>query len=173
MTNSQRLSLVRQCLRLWLADNALDDHLPGDTQTDLAGADAKQAGSTGPTPPQAIQESILIRDGFYCGRRFDAGTHEAVWFMEEDELKISDLTGDLLCVYVGEEIGAAVHAAQAPILQAPVTEIAIAEVSTNATDVDNPSDDSEAADRQDVISIADHRLDDRQDEASEEIRRAA
>ena len=32
-------------------------------------------------------ETILIRDGHYCGRRFKASGHEVIWFVEEDELK--------------------------------------------------------------------------------------
>lgn len=43
-----------------------------------------------------LSESILIRNEFYCGRRFHTATHEAVWFMEEEELKIFRRGGDLL-----------------------------------------------------------------------------
>jgi hypothetical protein len=35
-------------------------------------------------PPE---ETILIRDGMYCGRRFRTNDHMAVWFIEEGELK--------------------------------------------------------------------------------------
>ncbi len=45
--------------------------------------------------PDSICESILIRDGFFCGRRFHADTLQVVWFVEEDELKIYDLDGSL------------------------------------------------------------------------------
>ena len=34
-----------------------------------------------------IQETILICDGFYCGRRFCSASYHAVWFIEENELK--------------------------------------------------------------------------------------
>lgn len=34
-------------------------------------------------------ETILVRDGFYCGRCFTCGDYKAVWFMEEQLLKIS------------------------------------------------------------------------------------
>lgn len=53
-----------------------------------------------------FQESILIRDGYYCGRRFDAGSLEAVWFLEEDQVKISDVLGTVLCVLRGSEVDA-------------------------------------------------------------------
>lgn len=34
-----------------------------------------------------ICETILIRDGFYCGRSFTAGNLRAVWFLEENVVK--------------------------------------------------------------------------------------
>ena len=37
--------------------------------------------------PETFRESILIRDGSYCGRRFEAEGAYAVWFLEEDEIK--------------------------------------------------------------------------------------
>ena len=40
-----------------------------------------------------LEETILIRDGFYCGRRFRVDGHQAVWFCEENELKIYDADG--------------------------------------------------------------------------------
>lgn len=49
-------------------------------------------------------ESILIRDGFYCGRRFQAAQHHAIWFMEEDQLKIHDTDGSVVAVFSGEEL---------------------------------------------------------------------
>ena len=35
-------------------------------------------------------ESILIRDGYYCGRRFRQEQLEAIWFVDEDQLKVYD-----------------------------------------------------------------------------------
>jgi hypothetical protein len=32
-------------------------------------------------------ETILIRDGFYCGRCFTCGEFRAVWFLEENVIK--------------------------------------------------------------------------------------
>ena len=33
------------------------------------------------------QETILVRKGIYCGRRFDAAGLHAIWFLEEDLVK--------------------------------------------------------------------------------------
>jgi hypothetical protein len=32
-------------------------------------------------------ETILIRDGYYCGRCFTCGEYRAVWFLEENLIK--------------------------------------------------------------------------------------
>ncbi|MBC7857045.1 MAG: hypothetical protein IAF94_26745 [Pirellulaceae bacterium] len=37
--------------------------------------------------PDQFRESILIRNGSYCGRRFEAEGAHAIWFLEEDEVK--------------------------------------------------------------------------------------
>jgi hypothetical protein len=42
----------------------------------------------GPTEPQELRETILIRDGYYCGRRFEADAGAAVWFVEENQVKV-------------------------------------------------------------------------------------
>ena len=34
-----------------------------------------------------MQETILVRDGSYCGRRFRTRNFHAVWFLEENQLK--------------------------------------------------------------------------------------
>jgi hypothetical protein len=41
----------------------------------------------GNDPPQELRETILVSDGAYCGRRFDAPHGHAIWFVEEDQLK--------------------------------------------------------------------------------------
>lgn len=45
--------------------------------------------------PEEFRESILIRDGSYCGRRFETDGAYAVWFLEEDEIKFYGAIGDL------------------------------------------------------------------------------
>ncbi len=41
----------------------------------------------------ALRESVLIRDGYFCGRRFEADGLQAVWFAEEGEIKFYDRVG--------------------------------------------------------------------------------
>ena len=45
-----------------------------------------------------VSESMLIREGFFCGWRFAAGGMEAVWFVEEAEIKFLDGHGAVLQV---------------------------------------------------------------------------
>lgn len=45
-----------------------------------------------------LRESILIRDGSYCGRRFEANCGHAIWFVEENELKLYDQSGAIIRV---------------------------------------------------------------------------
>ncbi|WP_164101751.1 hypothetical protein [Candidatus Laterigemmans baculatus] len=53
-----------------------------------------------------MTESILIRGGFYCGRRFHLGGYSAVWFAEEDEIKLFDSQGQLIDALTIEEFHA-------------------------------------------------------------------
>ena len=48
--------------------------------------------------PDQFQETILIRGGNYCGRRFEASTGHAIWFVEENQLKFYSASGELVCV---------------------------------------------------------------------------
>ncbi|MDX1948569.1 MAG: hypothetical protein SFU86_24495 [Pirellulaceae bacterium] len=41
----------------------------------------------GVAEPEQFRESILIRDGSYCGRRFVSDSATAIWFIEENEVK--------------------------------------------------------------------------------------
>ncbi len=81
MTNSQRLATVRKALNRWLELNAEN---------------------TAPATPGG--ESIVIRGGYYCGRRFSAPSHHAVWFVEEDELKVYTSDKRLACVLSSDDI---------------------------------------------------------------------
>jgi hypothetical protein len=42
---------------------------------------------------QKVRETMLIRNGNYCGHKFHMGPFQAVWFIEEDELKFSGAEG--------------------------------------------------------------------------------
>jgi len=88
MTNSQRLSLVRNALRQWISQHQPD------------AIDWQQPAS----------EALLIRDGFFCGRRFRLANHQAVWFIEEDELKIRDAQGSVLVLLNAAQIDALARA---------------------------------------------------------------
>lgn len=44
------------------------------------------------------QETILVRGGIYCGRRFDAAGQHAVWFLEENQVKFYGPQGELRLV---------------------------------------------------------------------------
>lgn len=50
------------------------------------------------------QETILVQDGHYCGRRFQSESMQAVWFLEEKQVKFSDNEGTLLAVHSVEQI---------------------------------------------------------------------
>lgn len=43
-----------------------------------------------------LRETILIRDGLFCGRKFQSHGFSVVWFMEENEIKFFSPTGQLL-----------------------------------------------------------------------------
>ena len=43
-----------------------------------------------------FSESIMVRDGYYCGRSFGCGGMRAVWFVEENLLKIFGRDNQLL-----------------------------------------------------------------------------
>lgn len=43
-----------------------------------------------------LHETLLIRNGLFCGRKFQCEGHLVVWFIEEDEIKYFGPCGDLL-----------------------------------------------------------------------------
>lgn len=43
-----------------------------------------------------LRETILIRNGLYCGRKFECLGHHVVWFAEENEIKFFSPEGKLL-----------------------------------------------------------------------------
>jgi hypothetical protein len=47
-----------------------------------------------------VRETILIRGGAYCGRRFETSEAHAVWFVEENQLKFYCSDGSLARVVV-------------------------------------------------------------------------
>lgn len=79
MTTSQRLSAIRRLLEAWCRERQ-------------------------PEVAEEMSESILIRDGYYCGRRFKWGDFTAVWFAEEDQIKLFDANGHLIESLAIEEL---------------------------------------------------------------------
>ena len=57
---------------------------------------AWQLESLGVRDTAALHETILIRNGLFCGRKFRCEEYEAIWFLEEDEIKFFSPCGDLL-----------------------------------------------------------------------------
>ena len=51
-----------------------------------------------------ISEHILIRNDLYCGRRFRCGAFEAVWFIEENQIKIHGSDGHVVRVLPGSSL---------------------------------------------------------------------
>ncbi len=43
-----------------------------------------------------IRESILVRGGMFCGRKFSADGFIVIWFIEEDQIKYYAPSGDLI-----------------------------------------------------------------------------
>lgn len=48
------------------------------------------------SPDVEFCESVLIRDGFYCGRRFTSDAVRAVWFAEDNVVKFYGKDGQFL-----------------------------------------------------------------------------
>lgn len=121
MTNFQRLATVRTRFIQWLQN-----------------ADQRSE-ELGPDGSLIQRESMLIRDEFFCGRKFHAEYYTAVWFIEEDVLKIHRADGSLELVLRGSEIdvseveeiavdtGTAANAAVLQLQEQPVSDEAIAE----------------------------------------------
>jgi hypothetical protein len=62
----------------------------------IRAAIAAQLSSFGAPTVESLHETILIRNGLFCGRKFQCEGHEVVWFIEEDEIKFFSPCGDLL-----------------------------------------------------------------------------
>lgn len=58
-----------------------------------------------------LRETILIRNGLYCGRKFECRGHHVVWFAEENEIKFFAPEGKLLLATSPDECMAREHKA--------------------------------------------------------------
>ena len=48
------------------------------------------------TADEQIRETLLVRGGMYCGRRFTVHGHILTWFAEENEVKLMGPNGRLV-----------------------------------------------------------------------------
>lgn len=55
--------------------------------------------SLGAEPKAEMIETILIRDGHYCGRRFECDGFCAVWFVEENQVKFYERDGGVAAAH--------------------------------------------------------------------------
>ncbi len=55
--------------------------------------------SHGAIQTEDIQETILIKDGFYFGRRYVCNDLQATWFIEENQVKLRGNSGEMLEVF--------------------------------------------------------------------------
>ena len=62
----------------------------------MRSAIATQLQQFGVRQPLELHETLLIRNGLFCGRKFQCDGHLVVWFIEEDEIKFFSPCGDLL-----------------------------------------------------------------------------
>ncbi|NND99873.1 MAG: hypothetical protein HKN47_21340 [Pirellulaceae bacterium] len=131
MTNSKRLATVRSFLCRWTADQT------GDQVADDS------------LPQSIATESLVIRDGFYCGRSFDLGAYRAIWFVEEDELKIRDKTGAVVAVFQSDEITIADNPATRPVgpdvIKLDTQQASTVSTQANSDEVDTVAQESTGA----------------------------
>jgi hypothetical protein len=59
----------------------------------------------------ALRETILIRDGNYCGRRFATEDGMAMWFVEEGQIKFYGADGSVIRVIDAQAAPAALRRA--------------------------------------------------------------
>jgi hypothetical protein len=52
----------------------------------------QQAGAEANSP---THEALLIRNGYYCGRKFERDGLQAIWFIEEHQIKLYGQQGHL------------------------------------------------------------------------------
>ncbi len=74
MSNSQRLAAVRRTIDRWFENRHPDADLE-------------------------IRDSVLIRDGYYAGRKFQFGDYTAAWFIEEDESRFKTLRASVAAAH--------------------------------------------------------------------------
>ncbi len=51
------------------------------------------------------RETILIRAGMYCGQRFQRDGFEAIWFVEENQIKFRGPDGSVVETQAASDVG--------------------------------------------------------------------
>lgn len=57
---------------------------------------ANTLGGYGAKNIEELHESILIRGGLFCGRKYECDGYQGIWFIEEDQIKFFAPCGDIL-----------------------------------------------------------------------------
>jgi hypothetical protein len=70
--------------------------MPQVNATQLRQALAERLGIPTEIADTQIRESIVIKGGVYCGRRFFLAGHTLTWFIEENEVKFTGDDGRVL-----------------------------------------------------------------------------
>ena len=120
MTNSQRQARARQCFLHWVMQTTQTESESPNEPGEMAATNA------------IIREGMVIRDDFFLGRRFVTEGYDAIWFIEEDELKVFDSQGSVIQVMHREEMDDA----------AEKYEAYTASLKNNGADSDNGVDSS-------------------------------
>ncbi len=63
----------------------------------------------GARPDAAQRDALLIRRGVYCGHRISRDRYQAVWFVEENEIKFFAPDGRLLESCVASDVAHSDH----------------------------------------------------------------
>jgi len=64
--------------------------------------------SMGVSDLDTLRETILIRNGLYCGRKLECQGHTVVWFVEEHQIKFFGPCGNLILATSPDQCLAAV-----------------------------------------------------------------
>jgi len=51
-----------------------------------------------------LEETVLIRNGYFCGRRYHCNGFHAIWFVEENQVKVFDQQGTISEVFSADRL---------------------------------------------------------------------
>ena len=116
MTNSQRQSMARRCFLHWIGEQ-------GGSESALAPQNDLRKETDVSNQDLILREGMVIREDYFLGRRFVTESFNAIWFIEEDQLKIFDDSGKVLQVMQREEINQYAAAYDAALTKSESTHI--------------------------------------------------